>query len=69
MYEFSVFELFYTSGFAASRVQSKAYMDCRLLVLAPSALGNHPPVQNRECEREKETEREKERERDRERDR
>ena len=37
---------YYTSGFAASRVQSEAYMDCRPPVLAPSALGNRPPVQN-----------------------
>ena len=35
-----------TSGFAASRVQSEAYMYCRPPILAPSALGNRPPVQN-----------------------
>ena len=35
-----------TSGFAASRVQSEAYMDYRPPVLAPSTLGNRPPVQN-----------------------
>ena len=54
-----------TSGFAASRVQSEAYMDCRPPVLAPSALGNRPPVHNRDGERERETERERERERER----
>ena len=37
---------FKTSGFAASRVQSEVYMNCRPPVLAPSALVNRPPVQN-----------------------
>jgi len=49
----------YTSGFAASRMQSKAYMDCRSPIHASSALGNWSPMQNREYEREKEAERER----------
>ena len=60
-----------TRCFAASRVQSEAYMDCLSPVLAPSALDYRPPVQNRECvekERQRERERERERERVRERD-
>ena len=45
-------------------VQSEAYMNCRPPVIAPSALGNQPPVQNRDSERERETERERVRERE-----